>query len=147
MTDRMKPWPPEQSGHPLAAQALARFHKLFQHDALVLDKWFALQGGACDRGGNVLPAVKQLMKHPDFQIKTPPRAQPGLQLLQRQSRRLPPRQATCSGASVIELDAINPRSPPAGACLDRWSKLAEPYARLREAIAAGGSRRTQQRRA
>src|SRR5256885_4587129 len=37
MTDRMSALTAlVQSGHPLAAQALARFHKLFQHDALVL---------------------------------------------------------------------------------------------------------------
>src|SRR5256885_7590834 len=35
MTDRMSALTAlVQSGHPLAAQALARFHKLFQHDAL-----------------------------------------------------------------------------------------------------------------
>jgi aminopeptidase N len=33
------------SGHPLAP-ALARFHALFKHEALVIDKWFALQAGS-----------------------------------------------------------------------------------------------------
>ena len=62
------------SGHELAAGALQRFHALFKDEALVLDKWFALQAGAPDRGGNVLPAVKQLMNHPDFSIRNPNRA-------------------------------------------------------------------------
>jgi aminopeptidase N len=44
------------SGHELAAQALQRFHAMFKDEALVLDKWFALQAGAPDRGGNILPA-------------------------------------------------------------------------------------------
>ncbi|RYG11924.1 MAG: aminopeptidase N, partial [Burkholderiales bacterium] len=62
------------SGHALAAPALARFHAMFKNEPLVLDKWFALQAGAPDRGGNVLQAVKQLMGHPDFSIRNPNRA-------------------------------------------------------------------------
>jgi aminopeptidase N len=58
----------------LAAQALQRFHAMFKDEALVLDKWFALQAGAPDRGGNILPIVKQLMNHPDFNIRNPNRA-------------------------------------------------------------------------
>ena len=30
--------------------ALARFHELFRHDALVVDKWFALQARAPEAG-------------------------------------------------------------------------------------------------
>uniref|UniRef100_UPI00286AC310 aminopeptidase N n=1 Tax=Polaromonas sp. TaxID=1869339 RepID=UPI00286AC310 len=41
------------SGHPLAAQALPRFHALFKDEALVIDKWFSLQVSAPDRGGNI----------------------------------------------------------------------------------------------
>ncbi|MGV3499852.1 MAG: SDR family NAD(P)-dependent oxidoreductase, partial [Hydrogenophaga sp.] len=37
------------TGHELAAPALQRFHALFKDEALVLDKWFALQAGAPDR--------------------------------------------------------------------------------------------------
>ncbi len=62
------------SGNGLAAPALQRFHAIFKDEALVLDKWFALQAGAPDRGGNVLPAVRQLMQHPDFNIRNPNRA-------------------------------------------------------------------------
>jgi aminopeptidase N len=46
------------SEHELAKPALARFHSLFQNEELVLDKWFALQAGCSDRGGQVLPAVR-----------------------------------------------------------------------------------------
>ena len=56
------------------AQALQRFHAMFKGEALVLDKWFALQAGAPDRGGNILPIVKYLMQHPDFNIRNPNRA-------------------------------------------------------------------------
>ncbi|KLO57709.1 aminopeptidase N [Delftia tsuruhatensis] len=147
MTDRMSALTAlVQSGHPLAAQALARFHKLFQHDALVLDKWFALQGGACDRGGNVLPAVKQLMKHPDFQIKNPNRAR---SLIFSYCSANPGafHRADAAGyvfwsERVIELDAINPQvAARLARALDRWSKLAEPYrTAAREAIARVAAR-------
>ena len=147
MTDRMSALTAlVQSGHPRAAQALARFHKLFQHDALVLDKWFALQGGACDRGGNVLPAVKQLMKHPDFQIKNPNRAR---SLIFSYCSANPGafHRADAAGyvfwsERVIELDAINPQvAARLARALDRWSKLAEPYrTAAREAIARVAAR-------
>jgi aminopeptidase N len=61
-------------GHPLAQQALDRFHALFKHEPLVLDKWFALQAAKCDVQGDVLPAVRQLLAHPDFSLLNPNRA-------------------------------------------------------------------------
>src|SRR6185369_4789505 len=41
------------AGHELATPALQRFHAMFAGEPLVLDKWFALQAGAPDRGGYV----------------------------------------------------------------------------------------------
>jgi aminopeptidase N len=128
------------SGHALAAQALARFHAIFKNEALVIDKWFSLQAGAPDRGGDILPLVKQLMKHPDFSLKNPNRARSVIF-------------SYCSGnpgalhrpdaagyvfwsERVIELDAINPQvAARLARALDRWSKLVEPYrSAAREAI-------------
>lgn len=128
------------SGHALAAQALSRFHAIFKNEALVIDKWFSLQAGAPDRGGDILPLVKQLMKHPDFSLKNPNRARSVIF-------------SYCSGNPgalhrpdaagyvfwsdrVIELDAINPQvAARLARALDRWSKLAEPYrSAAREAI-------------
>jgi aminopeptidase N len=128
-------------GHELAAQAVARFHAMFKDDALVLDKWFALQAGAPDRSGNILPIVRQLMSHPDFNIRNPNRARSVVF-------------SYCSGnpgafhrpdaagyvfwsERVLELDAINPQvAARLARALDRWKKLAEPYrGAAREAIA------------
>ncbi len=129
------------SGHPLAQQALARFHALFKDEALVLDKWFALQAGAPDRGGNVLPAVRQLMQHPDFNLKNPNRARsvifsycsanPGA------FHRADAAGYVFWSERVLELDAINPQvAARLARALDRWKKLAEPYrTAAREAIA------------
>ncbi|KQP18057.1 aminopeptidase N [Pseudorhodoferax sp. Leaf267] len=129
------------SEHALAAQALQRFHALFKDEALVLDKWFALQAGRTDRNGNVLPAVKQLMQHPDFNLRNPNRARSVIF-------------SYCSGnpggfhradaagyrfwsERVIELDGINPQvAARLARALDRWKKLAEPYrTAAREALA------------
>ncbi len=129
------------SGHALARDALARFHQMFQHEDLVLDKWFALQAGAPDRGGNVLPAVRQLMKHPDFHLKNPNRARsvifsycsanPGA------FHRTDAAGYLYWSERVIELDAFNPQvAARLARALDRWKKLAEPYrSAAREAIA------------
>jgi aminopeptidase N len=129
------------SGHELAAKALQRFHAMFRNEALVLDKWFALQAGAPDRGGNVLPAVKQLMKHPDFSLRNPNRARSVVSTF-CQGNPAAFHRADAAGyvfwsERVMELDAINPQvAARLARALDRWSKLAEPYrSAAREAIA------------
>ncbi len=120
------------SGHELAVPALARFHAMFKTEELVLDKWFALQAGACDRGGQILPAVRQLLTHPDFHLRNPNRARsvifsycsanPGAF-----------HRADATGYAfwsdrVMELDSINPQvAARLARGLDRWKKLAEPY--------------------
>ncbi len=129
------------SGHELAQPALARFHQLFKDDALVLDKWFALQAGSTDRGGNVLPAVKALMKHPDFHIKNPNRARSVIFSYCSANPGAFHRQDAAGyvfwAERVLELDALNPQvAARLARALDRWSKLAEPYrTAAREAIA------------
>lgn len=129
------------SGQPLAAQALARFHAMFKDEALVLDKWFALQAGAPDRGGDVLPAVKELMKHPDFSLKNPNRARSLIFSYCSANPGAFHRQDAAGYAfwaeRVIELDMLNPQvAARLARALDRWSKLAEPYrTAARDAIA------------
>ena len=120
------------SGHPLAAPALARFHSMFKDEALVLDKWFSLQAGAPDRGGNVLPAVRQLMSHPDFSLRNPNRARsvvfsycsanPG------GFHRPDAAGYVFWSERVIELDATNPQvAARLARAMDRWKRLTDPY--------------------
>jgi len=120
------------SGHTLASPALARFHSLFKNEELVLDKWFALQAGCTDRAGQVLPAVRALMKHPDFNLKNPNRARsvifsycsanPGA------FHRADAAGYVFWSEQVQELDTINPQvAARLARALDRWKKLAEPY--------------------
>ncbi|WP_048442013.1 aminopeptidase N [Caenimonas sp. SL110] len=129
------------SGHELAAPALQRFHAMFKDEALVLDKWFALQAGAPDRGGHVLPIVRQLMSHPDFSIRNPNRAR---SVIFSYCSANPGgfHRADAAGYvfwadKVIELDSINPQvAARLARALDRWKKLAEPQrSAAREAIA------------
>jgi aminopeptidase N len=128
------------SGHALAAPALARFHAMFKDEALVLDKWFALQAGAPDRGGQVLPAVRQLMAHPDFNIKNPNRARSVIFSFCSANpggfHRLDAAGYVFWAERVIEVDGINPQvAARLARALDRWKRLAEPYrSAAREAL-------------
>ena len=130
-----------QSGSPLAEPALQRFWSMHRHEALVIDKWFALQAGACDRNGDVLPKVRQLLLHPDFEIKNPNRAR---SLIFSYCNANPAgfHRTDASGyvlwaEKVIEIDGFNPQvAARLARALDRWRKLAEPYrGAAREAIA------------
>jgi aminopeptidase N len=120
------------SGHALAEPALAQFHALFKNEALVIDKWFALQASAPDRSGNTLPIVRQLMQHPDFNLRNPNRAR---SLIFSYCSANPGgfHRADAAGyvfwsERVIELDAFNPQvAARLARALDRWKKLAEPY--------------------
>jgi len=134
------------SGHELAAPALARFHALFQREELVLDKWFAIQGSTCDRGGQVLPAVRQLLSHPDFNLHNPNRAR---SLIFSYCSANPGAFHRSDAAGyvfwserVLELDSFNPQvAARLARGLDRWRKLAEPYrSAAREAIARVASK-------
>ena len=127
------------SGHALAAQALAQFHAMFKDEALVIDKWFSLQAASPDRSGNILPAVRQLMKHRDFSLKNPNRARSVISTYCGNAAAF--HRADAAGyvfwsERVIELDAMNPQvAARLARALDRWRNLAEPYrSAAREAI-------------
>ncbi|MFM2209001.1 MAG: aminopeptidase [Pseudomonadota bacterium] len=129
------------SGHPLAANALERFHAMFRDEALVIDKWFALQGGACDRSGEVLATVRQLMLHPDFNLRNPNRARSLIFSFCSANPGAFHRKDAAGyvywSERVLELDAFNPQvAARLARAMDRWKKLAEPYrSAAREAIA------------
>ncbi len=128
------------SGHALAAQALVQFHAMFKDEALVIDKWFSLQAASPDRNGNILPIVKQLMKHSDFSLKNPNRARSVISTYCANPaafHRFDAAGYVFWSERVIELDAMNPQvAARLARALDRWSKLAEPYrSAAREAIA------------
>jgi aminopeptidase N len=118
--------------HALAKPALEQFHARFKSEALVIDKWFALQAGAPDSDGHVLPIVRGLMQHPDFTLKNPNRARslvfsycsanPGA------FHRTDAAGYVFWAEQVLALDAINPQvAARLARALDRWTQLAEPF--------------------
>jgi aminopeptidase N len=129
------------SGHALAGRALQRYYELFRHEPLALDKWFSLQARAPDRGGNVLPQVRTLLKHPDFSLRTPNRAR-SLVFGYCHANPAAFHRTDAGGYAfwadrVLELDALNPQvASRLARAMDSWARLAEPYrSAAREAIA------------
>ena len=129
----------------LAAPALAHFHATFRDDALVIDKWFAVQAQAPEPvgsgGGQVLANARALLKHPDFSLKNPNRARSlvtTLCMLNPAAFHRPDASGYVFWAEqLLALDAINPQvAARLARVMDRWTELAEPWrSAAREAIA------------
>ena len=129
-------------GSVMADDCLADFYKNFSNDALVIDKWFALQAtrppcviNSIYQGSpqkSVLSDVLQLRKHEAFKINNPNRVRSVIHAfcLNNPSGF---HQMDGSGYvfwadSVLELDAINPQvAARLARGLDRWSLFSEPY--------------------
>lgn len=130
----------------MADLALQRFHDLFKDDALVIDKWFALQASAPERDGRVFARAKKLLEHRDFTLHNPNRARSLIRTFCGDNPAAFHR-ADAGGyvfwaERLVELDAINPQlAARIARTMDRWSKLAEPWrSGAREAIARVAAR-------
>ena len=114
------------SGAPGKTAALARFYADFEHEPLVIDKWFTLQAMA--RTTDV-SAVRELTRHPAFGYKNPNRAR---SLIFSFCNGNPSRFHTLDGSGyawwaeqVNHLNAINPQvAARLARSLDRWRKYA-----------------------
>ena len=112
------------SSAPGREAALARFHDEFEQEALVVDKWFALQAMA--RTTDVA-AVRRLMQHPAFTLKNPNRAR---SLIFSFCNGNPAQFHAPDGSGyvfwaeqVIALNALNPQvAARLARTLDRWRK-------------------------
>ena len=60
------------SKHPEKAACLASFYQQWQDEALVIDKWFALQASSI--ASDTFATVQSLMQHPAFDLSNPNRA-------------------------------------------------------------------------
>jgi aminopeptidase N len=136
------------SKHPLANEALAKFHMQFASNDLVIDKWFAMQATASDLNGDVLPLVKTLAQHPDFKASNPNRFRSLVFSYCSANPAAFHRQDAAGyvfwSEQVLALDASNPQvAARLARALERWNKLTEPYqsaARLAiERVAAKGN--------
>ena len=124
----------------LADAALERFYAWAKNDALVLDKWFALQAQASEPvpglspqpPGHAFARAKALLQHSDFSMKNPNRMRSLLQMLCSNNPAAFHR-ADAAGYvlwadRLLELDTINANVAARFArALDRWATLAEPY--------------------
>jgi aminopeptidase N len=111
---------------PQREEALASFHARWRHEALVLDKWFAVQ--AMSRLPSALGRVKALMAHADFDIRNPNRAR---SVTGSFCHFNPVHFHAADGSGygfladcVIQLDALNPQvASRLARSMDRWKKF------------------------
>lgn len=105
---------------------LADFAAQWQSDALVMDKWFALQ--ATSRRPGALSRVQQLLEHPAFSIKNPNKVR---SLITAFCLANPPHFHSFDGYGyafaadhIIELDKINPQiAARLASAFNRWTKV------------------------
>ena len=118
-----------------AQASLSNFHERFKSDALVIDKWFALQATRqidLHDAGSVLTNVLSLRKHPDFNIKNPNRARSLIHAfcMNNLGAFHQPSAETYQfwADHVIELNHINPQvAARLARALDRWKQFAPNY--------------------
>jgi aminopeptidase N len=115
--------------------ALAEFYERWQHEALVVDKWLAVQSGS--RLPNTLETVKKLTTHPAFDPSNPNK----IYALIRNFGANLARFHTAEGYAFLaqqtcQLDAKNPQvASRLARCFDRWKKFdAEHQAHARAAL-------------
>ncbi len=109
-----------------AAPALQAFYTDFEKEALVIDKWFAMQAAA---PATDVKAVRELMKHRAFTLKNPNRAR---SLIFSFCGANPAQFHAPDGSGyafwaeqVIALDALNPQvASRLARSLDRWRRYA-----------------------
>ena len=111
---------------PAAADALGEFYQEFEHEALVVDKWFSMQAMAPTTD---VAAVRALMRHPAFTLRNPNRARSLVAVFCMNN----PVQFHAPDGSgyafwaeqVIALDALNPQvASRLARAMDRWRRYA-----------------------
>jgi aminopeptidase N len=122
---------------PAAPRALDHFYKEFEHEALVIDKWFALQAGAPHTDVHM---IRELMRHKAFNIKNPNRAR---SLIFTFANANPAQFHSPDGSGyqywaeqVIALDKINPQiAARLARSMDRWRRyLPSLQLKMRDAL-------------
>src|SRR3569623_1598102 len=145
MTDRIAALNALVNGNSTGREAArADFYREFEKEALVIDKWFMLQGMARTADA---AAVRALMKHPAFTLKNPNRAR---SLIFSFCNGNPAQFHAADGSGyvfwaeqVIALNAINPQvAARLVRSLDRWRKyspaLQEHMRRALQQVAGAG---------
>jgi aminopeptidase N len=121
-------------GSKSASACLGDFYQRFADDALVIDKWFALQSSRPPVPGaeSTLQEVKRLREHDAFRLNNPNRVRSVIHAF-CMNNPASFHQADGSGyefwaESVLTLDSINPQvASRLARGLDRWRHFAQPY--------------------
>ena len=107
------------------SQALADFHQRWQHEALVVDKWLAIQ--AMSRQPGTLARVQALTQHPDFDLRNPNKVYALLRSFGANHRHFHAADGHAYAflaAQISALDAINPQvASRLARCFDRWRRF------------------------
>jgi aminopeptidase N len=111
---------------PGAEAALQRFYDEFKDEALVVDKWFAMQASSATTD---VAAVRELMRHPAFNLRNPNRVR---SLISAFCMANPVQFHAPDGTGyafwaeqVIALDALNPQiASRLSRAMDRWRRYA-----------------------
>jgi aminopeptidase N len=114
------------TGAPSAAAALSAFEQRWTDDALVMDKWFAIQ--ASRPGAETIAVVQTLMEHPAFSITNPNKVR---SLIGAFSMDNPTGFHAADGAGyrfhadrVIELDSLNPQvASRMASAFNQWKRF------------------------
>ena len=109
---------------PNVDQALQRFYDEFEDEALVIDKWFAMQASSATTD---VSGVRELMRHPAFNLRNPNRAR---SLVSSFCANNPVQFHAPDGSGyafwaeqVIALDALNPQvASRLARAMDRWRR-------------------------
>ena len=110
---------------PERTAALAAFYERWRHEALVVDKWLAVQ--ASSRLPNALAEVERLCRHPAFDIRNPNKVYSLVRVFCANQARF--HAADGSGyrfgaERVLEIDALNPQvAARIARAFDRWKKF------------------------
>ncbi len=152
MTDRMAALSILAQEHPSeeASQAITLFYENWQHDALVIDKWFMVQAGSPNTS---VARMQGLMAHPAFTIRNPNRARALIFTFCAQNTQGFHAEDGSGyvfwADQVLALDAINPEvAARLARALDHWARMIPSVSALmrtqlqRVASHAGLSRNT-----
>ena len=116
--------------------ALGTFYARWQHEALVVDKWLAVQAGSHVAGTR--ERVKTLTQHPAFDLRNPNKVYALLRTFGANHRHFHAADGTgyrFLAAQIAALDPINPQvASRLARCFDRWRRFDED--RQRQARAA-----------
>ncbi len=121
-------------------ECLTDFFSRFANDALVIDKWFALQSARPPVDGleTTLSDVKRLREHPAFKLNNPNRVRSVIHTF-CSNNPASFHQKDGSGYafwadSVLALDPVNPQvAARLARALDRWRLFSQPYQNLMKA--------------